>query len=74
MTAKRLSKLAVRWRLAERLIDCAEEVRNAQKPADLTFPAWRIIYLANELKENQMEWLEKALQLDPKNRGRWPRL
>lgn len=74
MTAKRLSKLAVRWRLAEYLESCASDVRSAQKPADLTFPACRIIYLAREIKENQYEWLEKTLGHDPRSRGRWPRL
>lgn len=74
MTAKLPSKLEVRWRIAERLIDCAEEVRNARKPADLTFPAWRIIYLVRELKENQYEWLEKVVGLGKKDRGQWPHL
>lgn len=71
---KKRSTLHVRWRLAERIIDTAEEVRNANKAADLSFPESRLIDLVIQMREHKYEWLEKSMGLNTQDRGRWPRL
>lgn len=63
-----------RWKLANFLAATAEEVRNANKPADLTFTISRTLDLVHQVREHQYEWLERQLKLDPRERGRWPHL
>lgn len=63
-----------RWRLAQFLIDTGESLRNANKPADLTFTIDRTLDLVVKTREYQYEWLEKQLKMNPEDRGRWPRL
>lgn len=63
-----------RWKLADFLHATAEEVRNAEKPADLTFAISRTLDLTHQIREYQYEWLEKAMKLESKDRGRWPHL
>lgn len=62
------------WKLADHLEATAQEVRYANKPADLLFPISRSIDLSVKIREQMYEWLEKEFGLDAKNRGRWPHL
>lgn len=62
------------WRLADHFGRCAEEIRYANKPSDLFFPIYRILDLIRQTREQQYEWLEKLLKLNPIDRGRWPHL
>lgn len=64
----------IRYQLATMISSTAEEIRNANKPSDLTFPISRLIELARKVREQQYLWLEKDLKLDPKARNRWPHL
>lgn len=63
-----------RWKLADFMSQTAEEIRNAAKPADLTFPLSRTLDLVHQVREHQYEWLEKTLKQSPQERGRWPHL
>lgn len=63
-----------RWKLADFMNATADEVRNAQKPSDLSFPISRTLDLIHKVREHQYEWLERTLKLNPEERGRWPHL
>lgn len=62
------------WRIADHLSAVAEDIRYANKPADLTYPVYRYLDLVRKVREEQYEWLEKLLKLNPQERGRWPHL
>lgn len=62
------------WALADRILACAQDIRYANKPADLHFPIHCLIDFAHKTREEQYEWLEKLMKLNPKDRGRWPKL
>lgn len=74
MRSKKRSHLAARWRLAERIISCAEEVRNANKPADLCFPQAVLLDLSHQINEQKYQWLGKKLGIKAETYGRWPNL
>lgn len=62
------------WRLADLFVDIADAIRYAKKPHDLVYPITRLTDLTNQARDMMWEWLAKILNMDPKDKGRWPRL
>lgn len=61
-------------RTARRIHSLADEIYNANKPADLTYPKAELLHMIQIIRDEQMEWLEKTLKMNPQNRGKYPHL
>lgn len=62
------------FNLADRVSLLAEEIRQANKAADLHYPQYSLVDLSIHINEIKYEWLENTLKLNPNERGRWPHL
>lgn len=62
------------YHLSDQFYAVSDEIRYANKPADLSYPISRLLVLVQKTQYEQKEWLEKLLKLNPEDRGLWPHL